>query len=135
MTSKIKLAFPHYIQEQIEKAGKPLKQKSKEIKIPAQYWQAMGCGTPIPEYCFDEKRRWRIDYAWPGIRLALEVEGGVWSNGRHTRGSGFLGDLEKYNSLTEHGWYLLRYQPNKIDYLQVKKVIDRLKNSLHQCTI
>jgi len=50
------------------------------------------------EYEFEPGRRWRLDFAWPGQLVAVEIEGGVWSRGRHTRGSGFIGDCEKYNT-------------------------------------
>jgi len=61
------------------------------------------------EYKFHPIRRWRIDYAWPEYMLAVEIEGAIWTQGRHTRGSGFLKDLEKYNTLTLLGWRLLRF--------------------------
>lgn len=68
---------------------------------------------PVPEHKFAlPARRWRLDWAWPDHRLALEIEGGVWTNGRHTRGSGFLRDMDKYNSLAVHGWRLLRCTPS-----------------------
>jgi very-short-patch-repair endonuclease len=60
------------------------------------------------EYTFAYPRRWRFDFCWPDARLAVEIEGGVWSGGRHTRGSGFVKDLEKYNQATILGWKLLR---------------------------
>ena len=41
-------------------------------------------------------RNWRCDFAWPDRRLIVEVEGGVYSQGRHTRPSGFTKDLEKF---------------------------------------
>jgi very-short-patch-repair endonuclease len=66
---------------------------------------------PVAEYRFDPTRRWRADYAWPEHKLALEVEGGVWTNGRHTRGAGFLNDMSKYNRLACLGWRLLRCTP------------------------
>lgn len=52
----------------------------------------------VKEYRFCQRRKWRFDYAAPQHRVALEVEGGVWSRGRHTRPQGFLGDMEKYNT-------------------------------------
>lgn len=57
--------------------------------------------------------------AWPEARLIVEVEGGVWTGGRHTRGKGFLGDVEKYNAMTELGWALLRYTPTQLSSADV----------------
>lgn len=69
---------------------------------------------PIPEFRFDRKRRWRFDYAWPEQKVALEVEGGVWIQGRHTRGSGFVKDMEKYNRAASLGWLVLKVQPKDL---------------------
>jgi very-short-patch-repair endonuclease len=69
---------------------------------------------PVREYRFHPARRWRLDYAWPDFRLAVEIEGGAWIHGRHTRGMGFIGDLEKYNELTLAGWSLLRFTPKQV---------------------
>ncbi len=69
---------------------------------------------PVREYRFHPARRWRLDYAWPDFRLAVEIEGGVWINGRHVRGSGFMNDMEKYNELTLMGWSLLRFTPRQL---------------------
>lgn len=71
---------------------------------------------PIPEkeYRFHPKRKWRIDWAFVDAKLAIEQEGGVWCQGRHTRGSGFVRDIEKYNSLAVMGWSLLRFTPRQI---------------------
>ena len=85
-----------------------------------------GLPRPAFEYRFHPKRRWRIDIAYPEILLAIEIEGGVWTRGRHVRGKGFLGDIEKYNALTECGWHLLRYQPGKIDYEQIRRIYNKL---------
>lgn len=69
---------------------------------------------PTPEYRFDSERRWRFDYAWPDFKVAVEQEGAVWVQGRHTRGSGFVKDMEKYNRAAELGWRVLRYQPKDL---------------------
>jgi hypothetical protein len=73
-------------------------------------------GLPLPEreWKFEAKRRWRFDYAWPQQMIALEVEGGVWTGGRHTRGAGFVKDMEKYNRAAVLGWRLLRVTPDKL---------------------
>lgn len=64
---------------------------------------------PSPEYRFHPVRLWRIDFAWPALKLAVELEGGIWTHGRHTRGAGVKADMEKYNALAKMGWVLLRY--------------------------
>jgi len=55
-----------------------------------------------------------MDWAWPEEKLCLEVEGGVWIHGGHTRGSGFVNNLEKYNRMAEMGWRLIRVQPKDL---------------------
>jgi len=68
---------------------------------------------PVAEYRFHPTRKWRIDWAWPKYKLAVEIEGGIWVKGRHNRGKGFLGDIEKYNELTRMGWKLFRFTPQQ----------------------
>jgi len=70
--------------------------------------------TPEAEYKFHETRKWRFDYAFPRFKVAIEVEGGVWTGGRHTRGSGFVKDMEKYNEAAKLGWRILRFTPSDL---------------------
>ena len=64
---------------------------------------------PKAEYKFLKNRRFRFDFAWPDRMIAVEIEGGVFSGGRHTRGVGYTRDLEKYNLATLHGWLVFRF--------------------------
>jgi len=66
------------------------------------------------EFQFDISRKWRFDYCWVESRVALEVEGGAWTGGRHTRGSGFIKDIEKYNTATLAGWQVYRCTPQQV---------------------
>jgi len=68
----------------------------------------------VTEYKFSPTRRWRFDFCHPVLKIAVEVEGGVWVKGRHTRGKGFLGDMEKYNAAVLLGWRVLRYETSQI---------------------
>ena len=68
----------------------------------------------IKEHKFHPVRRWRFDYAIPTAKIAIEVEGGVWTGGRHTSPKGFLNDIEKYNTATIMGWRLLRTTPDRL---------------------
>ncbi len=65
--------------------------------------------APVREYTFAPPRRWRFDFAWPEARVAVEVEGGTWDRGRHTRGAGYAGDCAKYNAAVLGGWRVLRF--------------------------
>jgi very-short-patch-repair endonuclease len=71
--------------------------------------RATGAPAPEREYRFAPPRRWRFDFAWRFARLAVEIEGGAWTRGRHTRGDGFTRDLEKYNEAVLAGWRVLRF--------------------------
>lgn len=68
----------------------------------------------VKEYKFLPTRKWRFDYAIVDLKIAIEVEGGAWTQGRHTRGKGFLGDIEKYNNAACEGWLLIRVTPEKL---------------------
>ena len=73
-------------------------------------------GLPLPEkeFRFHPPRRWRIDYAWSEHKLAVEIEGGRWIQGRHNRPIGFKLDMEKYNQLAMDGYWLLRFTPEEV---------------------
>ena len=78
----------------------------------------LGLPAPECEYRFDPERRWRFDFAWPSLRIAVEIEGGVWIRGRHVRPVGYLADLEKYNRAVVLGWRVLRYAPHQLGQLE-----------------
>jgi very-short-patch-repair endonuclease len=92
-----------------------------------QVCKSEGMPIPIPEHRFLHGRRFRFDFAWPEHRVALEVEGGVWTGGRHTRGKGFLADMEKYNHAAALGWLVLRCVP---DTMMHRATMDFIKSAL-----
>lgn len=61
------------------------------------------------EYKFHPTRRWRFDFCWVLKGVAVEVEGGTWSGGRHTTGTGFEKDCEKYNEAMLMGYRVFRF--------------------------
>lgn len=76
------------------------------------------------EYRFHPKRRWRFDAAFPGRKVALELDGGVWIAGRHTRGKGFIRDCEKLNTATAMGWKVFRFVPEQLDTGEMTAFLD-----------
>lgn len=85
------------------------------------------------EWPFHPTRKWRFDYACPDLKIAIEIDGGVWNNvrgehaGRHSGGTGQLKDFEKMNAAAELGWVVLHYVPSdKMDtrtLLQIHNVM------------
>lgn len=69
---------------------------------------------PVQEHTFAPPRRWRFDLAWPALMVAVEVDGGTWTQGRHTRGSGYELDCEKLNRAAALGWRVLRYTTSMV---------------------
>ena len=69
----------------------------------------------IREYRFHVGRKWSADFACIAPKLLIEVEGGTWQGGRHSRGKGFENDCEKYNTATKEGWKLLRYSTEMVN--------------------
>lgn len=66
-----------------------------------------------PEHKFHPKRRWRFDYYIAG-GTAIEIEGGIHSRGRHTRGVGYEKDLEKYREAAAMGYKVYRFSTQEV---------------------
>ena len=69
---------------------------------------------PEREVRFAPPRRWRFDLAWPARKLAVEIDGGTWVRGRHSRGAGFAKDCEKLNAAAILGWRVLRFDNHMV---------------------
>lgn len=95
------------------------------------HMKAEGVPTPDREYKFSRDivgdgpgirqrlkdanlKDWRFDFAWPNLKLAVEVEGGLYIGGRHSRGAGYEGDLMKYQAAMRNGWTVYRCSPRMI---------------------
>ncbi len=74
------------------------------------------------EYRFHHERRWRADFAQMEARVLIEIEGGIWVNGRHNRAAGFNADLEKYMEAGLAGWRVFRFGPDQITLENVERL-------------
>ena len=66
-------------------------------------------------YCSTENmtgapaRKWRFDFAWPDLKVAIEYEGVISPKARHTTIAGYTGDCTKYNTAALLGWQVYRF--------------------------
>lgn len=88
------------------------KAKSDKPDLEASFLLWLRQHPSIPEAVREHKfalpRQWRFDFAWPDQRIAVEIDGGLWQNGRHQTLSGTLGDCEKYEAALARGWRVYR---------------------------
>ncbi len=68
----------------------------------------------VREFKFHPQRKWRLDLYASAYQFGIELHGGIFSGGRHTRGSGFRDDREKMNAAVELGISVLEYWPQAI---------------------
>lgn len=79
------------------------------------------------EHRFHPVRRWRFDYAHLPTKTAIELEGGVYSRGRHSRGKGFIRDCEKYLNATAMGWTVCRLATGMVTAENLKMIAEAIE--------
>ena len=93
-------------------AAKRKQAKGRRSSLEEQFlklWNFYNESTPlVEEHVFYPGRRWRADFAHIESKVLIEIEGGIWNQGRHTRGKGYMDDCEKYNSAALAGWLVVR---------------------------
>ena len=95
----------------------------------------------VREFKFHPKRSWKFDYCIPDKMIAIENEGGTFKQrtytnkkgklittigGRHNSGTGFLGDMKKYDEATAMGYRLIRVTPETLITTNTIELIKRL---------
>ena len=86
------------------------------------YEQLLG-GEWWAEWPFHPTRKWRFDYACPELKIAIEVDGGIFIGGRHSGGVGQLKDFEKGNAACAMGWYVFHTTPDDMHDLEFRKLV------------
>jgi very-short-patch-repair endonuclease len=71
---------------------------------------------PIRQYRFSDKRRFLLDFAYPQLKLGIEIQGGTWMSNRsgHTSGAGVKRDCEKSNLAVTEGWDILYFTSDMV---------------------
>lgn len=95
-----------------KRKAKEAGERGERVRPEDLFYAAMTRRTyqpPAVQHKFHPSRRWRFDFAWPSLMVAVEIEGGIFVAGRHVRPSGFIKDCEKYNAAAANGWLVLRF--------------------------
>lgn len=90
-------------------------------------WKAVNGPELVVEHRFLAERRWRFDFAHPATMTAIEIEGGAYQGGRHTRLGGFITDAEKYNTAAEMGWTVFRLPSPLVGTAWAERIRDHIR--------
>lgn len=91
--------------------------------------RALRLPMPVTEHRFHPTRRWRFDVAFIDHKLAVEVDGGGFVQGRHSRGLGMEKDAEKFAEAMLLGWRVIRTTPRQVKSGQAVQWIERALQS------
>lgn len=88
-----------------------------------QLWVMLGGPELKPQHKFEPTRRWRSDFAHIASCTLIEIEGGLYQQGRHQRLHGYQADCEKYNWATMAGWRVVRLTSAMLTMDYVESII------------
>lgn len=90
-------------------------------------WQLLD-GPPLrKEFYFYPSRDWRADYLVIDTMWLIELEGGIWSGGRHTRAKGFIDDCYKYNMAAMLGYRVIRIATGMANADYISQIIEGIR--------
>jgi hypothetical protein len=96
------------------------------LRVVSALCQAEGYPSPIGEYPFALPRKWRFDLAWPSDKIAVEVQGGLFSRGAHVQGMWLRREYEKLNAANLRGWCVLQILPEQIQDGTLQTLLNEL---------
>lgn len=116
--------------------GRSKRPKVKSEKIPNEFEAKLARELKTlkidfeQEFKFHPDRKWKADFHLIDKKILVEVEGGIWTGGRHTRGKGYLGDLEKYNAATMMGFQVIRFSTDQVKSGHAIQQIEKMVGDL-----
>lgn len=111
-------------------AKKTVRMPTPPSKLEAEFalqLRAHGVTASMREFRFHPTRKWRFDFAWPDQKVAVELHGATYSNGRHNRGTGMKNDADKTNAAQLLGWITLTFTS---DHLKDGTAMQHVKEAL-----
>lgn len=113
--------------------------KSRAVDLFQIHMRELGLSL-IREYKFHPNRKWAFDFALAcgksdvlggrRLKVGFEIDGGVYSRGRHTRGAGYEEDIRKYTEAMILGWQVIRFSTGMVDSGEAKELMRRWVNAV-----
>lgn len=91
--------------------------------------QLRGLGIAFErEHRFHPERLWRFDFVILPLerRLAVEIHGGTWVHGRHSRPLGQEADMRKHNEAVALGWRVLAVSTDHVKSGEAVRWVERM---------
>lgn len=113
------------------KPQKSLTRKELDAELRNQFarqfeatWRLAGGPELEKEFRFCPERQWRADYRIG--QWLIELDGGVFSRGRHVRATGFVEDCFKLNEAAILGYRVLRIATGMATAQYLQRIINAL---------
>ena len=123
--------MPPFVPDSTKKPKLPKAKSEPEERFDIA-WRSLGGPKPVREYQFAAPRKWKFDFCWPEVRIAVEIEGGAYEGehrGRHLRQLGFTDDCVKYAEGALLGYRILRLTPPMIQ----PALLERIALEIRRC--
>jgi hypothetical protein len=94
-----------------------MKKQSKKSVLEESFFAELklyGLPMPVRQLKFHPSRQWRFDFAWPTQKIAIEIQGGIFVGGAHSRGGYMEQSFEKTNEAARLGWKVFQFGPSQV---------------------
>ena len=91
-----------------------------------QWIEDLNLPSPQKEYRPGTAKKFRLDYAWTDVKIAVELNGATWSQKRmgHSSGKGIQRDYVKLNYCQILGWLVIQFD-SSMGELYCKEVLTK----------
>jgi len=108
-----KAHIEHLLAESYGKVILHLPRQDHQTSLNGDMLQDMSAAYKEYAFAFPE-RKWRMDYAVPGEKVAIEIDGGLFIKGAHANPAAIRANYEKLNTAASMGWRVWKYLPEQI---------------------
>lgn len=110
--------------QQLQKAA----QESKASKLHNKFklvWSTIPRAPELQEeVAVVPDRKYRFDFANTEAKVAIEIQGGIWTKGGHSTGKGILRDTRKGREAIFAGWTLFQVCADDITFPELSRIAD-----------